>query len=77
MPSSVVSTFFYNSLSCTLRVIFTSGLIYDYKNVPAQVYQAMTKTASKGRYLNQHIKGRYDFSKIETTDNSQSPRYES
>ena len=64
MPSSVVSAFFYDALSSTLRVIFTSGLIYDYTNVPVTVYEAMKKSTSKGKYLNQHIKGHYDFRKI-------------
>jgi len=64
MPSSVVSAFFYDSLSSTLRVIFTSGLIYDYINVPLTIYEAMKTSTSKGRYLNQHIKGHYEFRKI-------------
>ncbi len=66
MPSSVVSSFFYNPPSSTLRVIFTSGVVYDYKNVPAKVYEAMKKTTSKGKYLNKYIKGHYDFTKIES-----------
>jgi len=64
MPSSVISAFFYNSLSSTLRVIYTSGVIYDYIDVPANVYEAMKKAFSKGKYLNEHIKGHYSFKKV-------------
>ena len=64
MPSTVVSAFFYDSLSSTLRVIFTSGLVYDYINVPPTVFEAMKNSTSKGKYLNQHVKGHYAFRKI-------------
>ena len=64
MPSSVISTMFYNPNTATLRIIFVSGMVYDYKNVPEEVFQAMKSSGSKGTYLNQHIKGRYQFEKI-------------
>lgn len=64
MPSSVISTFHYNTVTATLRVIFISGRVYDYKNVPEKVYQAMKASSSKGTFLNLHIKGRYQFEEI-------------
>jgi len=64
MPSAVVSAFFYDSVSSTLRVRYTSGIIYDYLNVPANVYEAMKNAFSKGKYLNEHIKGHYSFRRI-------------
>lgn len=64
MPSSVVSTMSYNADTSTLRVVFVSGKIYDYKNVPEEVYHAMKTSASKGTYLNQHIKAHYEYEKI-------------
>ena len=64
MPSSVVSFISYNADTATLRITFVSGIIYDYKNVPEKVYHAMKTSGSKGTYLNQHIKGRYTFEKI-------------
>lgn len=39
-------------------------MIYDYKNVPEKVYKAMKTASSKGTYLNQHIKGKYDYKKV-------------
>jgi len=64
MPSSVVSAVIYDHASLTMRIIFVSGAIYDYKNVPEKVYHAMKISGSKGTYLNQHIKGNYEFEKI-------------
>ena len=64
MPSSVVSAMHYYPVTSTLRVIFVSGTVYDYKNVPEKVYKEMKKSSSKGAYLNQHIKGSYDYKKV-------------
>jgi hypothetical protein len=64
MPSSVIAGMSYNELSTTLRVTFVSGQVYEYKNVPEQVYLDMKRSGSKGTYLNQHIKGNYPFKKI-------------
>ncbi|HMK05141.1 MAG TPA: KTSC domain-containing protein [Ferruginibacter sp.] len=64
MPSSVISKIEYDDLSSRLRIIFVSGSIYDYLNVPLSIYNAMKRSGSKGTYLNQHIKGNYAFKKI-------------
>jgi KTSC domain-containing protein len=65
MPSTVISKFFYNEDSRILKIVFMSGIVYEYKNVPANVYQAMKTSGSKGIYFNQHIKGRYEFERVE------------
>jgi len=54
----------YDAGSATLRIIFTSGLVYDYKNVPQTVFNEMKASGAKGIYLNHHIKGKYDFEKV-------------
>ncbi len=64
MPSSVVAAMKYDAASATLRVIYISGLVYDYKNVPGEVYASMKASTSKGAFLNKYIKGKYDFLKI-------------
>jgi hypothetical protein len=64
MPSSVINNFHYDPPSSTLRVIFVSGMIYDYKKVPEKIYKAMKNAVSKGTYLNNHIKGYYDFKRV-------------
>jgi len=64
MPSSVILRISYDVATSTLRVVFVSGTIYDYKNVPEEIYHSMKAATSKGAYLNQHIKGNYSFEKI-------------
>lgn len=64
MPSSVVAHMQYNPEAQTLRIIYTSGNIYDYKKVPAEVYEEMKNAFSKGTFLNERIKGKYRYVKI-------------
>jgi len=64
MPSSVVAAIRYDAPSSTLRVIYVSGSIYDYKKVPEKVYIEMKAASSKGEFLNKQIKPNYEFEKI-------------
>ncbi|MEO8109743.1 MAG: KTSC domain-containing protein [Ginsengibacter sp.] len=64
MPSSVVSAIKYDRQSATLRITFVSGMVYDYKEVPEEIYKEMKISGSKGTYLNKHVKGNYEFEKI-------------
>jgi hypothetical protein len=64
MPSSVVSNINYDINTAILRITYVSGTIYDYLDVPEDVYTEMKKAFSKGTYLNLHIKGKYSFRKI-------------
>ena len=64
MPSSVVAAIRYDANTHTLRVIYVSGSIYDYKQVPEKIYKDMRDASSKGEFLNKHIKPNYEFEKI-------------
>lgn len=64
MPSTVISSIHYDPQTSTLRITFVSGMIYDYKNVPPHIYEALRTSGAKGIYLNRHIKGNYAFEKI-------------
>lgn len=64
MQSSVVAAMKYDAKKSRLRVIYTSGNIYDYKKVPEEVYNEMKSASSKGEYLNKQIKPNYEFEKI-------------
>ena len=64
MPSSVVTQIKYESLSSTLRVIYVSGMIYEYKNVPAEVFTQMKNAFAKGVFLNKYITDKYPFVKL-------------
>jgi hypothetical protein len=65
MPSSVVSKIIYKEETETLRIVFVSGMVYDYKKVPLEVYEAMKSSGSKGIFLNKFIKSNYEFEKVE------------
>jgi len=64
MPSSVVASFDYNLPKHVLRVVFVSGKIYDYHNVPQSIYEEMKIAESKGTFLNLRIKNSYPFKKV-------------
>lgn len=64
MPSSVVAAIKYDASSMTLRVVYVSGSVYDYKKVPESIYAGMKAASSKGEFLNKHIKPNYAFEKV-------------
>ena len=63
MPSSVIASMSYNEASCALTIVFVSGLVYEYLNVPAGVFAKMKSARSKGIFLNNEIKGKYPYAK--------------
>jgi hypothetical protein len=64
MPSSVVAAIRYDAKVSTLRVVYVSGAVYDYKEVPEKIYNEMKTASSKGEFLNKNIKPNYEFEKI-------------
>ncbi len=64
MPSTVIQHICYFPDTHILRVEFLSGLIYDYKNVPPEVYKSLKIAGSKGRFLNFYIKGKFEFDRV-------------
>ena len=64
MPSTVISSMNYNVDTATLTITFVSGLVYEYKNIPEEIYTALRTSGAKGIYFNAHIKGKYDFEKV-------------
>ena len=64
MPSSVVAAMKYDAKKSKLRIIYTSGNIYEYKKVPEKVYNEMKTASSKGKFLNKQIKPNYEFEKV-------------
>lgn len=54
----------YDPISSSLVIAFVSGVIYRYKEVPEEKYEAMKASRSKGWYHNKYIKPNYDFEKL-------------
>jgi hypothetical protein len=65
MPSTVIASMKYNEETSVLRITFVSGLVYDYKDVPVEIYTQLKTSKSKGIYFNGHIKNKYEFEKVE------------
>ena len=47
-----------------LRVVYTSGAVYDYIGVEEDIYEQMKQAESKGAFLNMVIKPKYPFRKV-------------
>ncbi len=59
MPSAVIQTIDYDVPLSRLTVTFTTGRIYEYFAVPQAVVDDFRSAASKGAYLNVHIRDVY------------------
>lgn len=64
MPSTVIQSFSHDENSQRLRVALLNGSIYDYLDVPVEVYREMKDSFSKGKFYNEQIKPHYAFEKI-------------
>ncbi len=54
----------YDREKSMLEVAFRGGGVYEYENVPQDIYDALMKADSHGIYFNDHIKEKYVTRKI-------------
>ncbi len=54
--SSAIQSFRYDAASRRLQVEFQHGAVYDYLDVPPEVYEEMKAASSKGEYFNTSVK---------------------
>jgi hypothetical protein len=64
MPSTVISTMDYDPEARTLTIVYVSGQIYVYRDVPETVYKELKASRVKGRYLRFFVKDKYAFEKV-------------
>lgn len=64
MPSSVVEHIRYDPDKKDLFVVFVSGDVYRYKDVPEKIYKNFKAAISKGTFLNRTIKKKYKMEKV-------------
>jgi len=64
VSSSNIASIGYDQASSTLEVEFLKGGVYQYFDVPNNVFQGMMTANSHGEYLAQNIKGHYRYSKV-------------
>lgn len=66
LSSSVVRSIGYEGRTRTLEVGFTSGEVYQYLDVDPSDVEAFLAADSKGTFLNEQIKPRYQAVRVET-----------
>ena len=64
VESSLLKAVKYDAGSQTLTVKFTSGAMGEYTGVPANVYDELMKSDSKGKYLTGKIKGEFEYKEL-------------
>jgi hypothetical protein len=64
VTSSTIVSVGYDAATGTLEVEFKSGDVYQYFDVPPRVHEEFMAAQSQGKFLHQHIKGRYRYSKL-------------
>jgi hypothetical protein len=62
--SSNIKSIGYNEITRSLEVEFNNGTIYEYYKVPKEVHDLLMTSASHGKYLNQYIKKKYAFKRV-------------
>lgn len=64
VASSNITSIGYDPAIETLEVEFWSGSVYQYYNVPENIYEQLKKASSKGRFLHTYIKNAYPYSRV-------------
>jgi len=64
IESAAISAAGYDERSRILRVTFRSGRSYEYLAVLPEEYQRFMNAESRGAYLNQIIKPKYEFREV-------------
>lgn len=59
LESTTLAWAHYRSDHNLLQLGFHNGSVYDYFDVPPDIYHALLASDSKGRYFNQHIRNRF------------------
>ena len=63
--SSNISHTGYDPFTNTLAVQFKSGATYHYHGVPLDVYHALGKSESVGKFISANVLGKFKHSKLE------------
>ena len=64
MPSNAVAEIRYDHARERLTVMFVTGRIYEYVDVPVEVAASFQSAFSKGAFFDTYIRDRYDFREI-------------
>jgi hypothetical protein len=48
----------------TLEIMFTSGTVYQYFDVPEHVYDGLMNADSHGRFFNEQVRGHFRYARV-------------
>ena len=65
VESSLLATVSYDAAGAILKVRFRDGAVYQFTEVPRQIFQDLLQAGSKGAYFNHHIRGLYAYSRLQ------------
>jgi hypothetical protein len=66
VDSSMLSSIGYDSSTSTLEVEFkNNGIVWQYHDVPEDIYNDLMAADSAGKYFLANIKGKYSESKVD------------
>lgn len=63
VKSSVIRDVWYKPSIASLVVEYINGSNYEYLNVPYFVFEGFRSAESKGKFINKHIKSKFEFRK--------------
>ena len=63
MSAILIASAGYDRATETLEVEFQNGAIYQYFNVPENLFKQLMREKAKGKFLNTHIRNAYPFSR--------------
>ena len=65
VSSSNIASIGYDSMAQILEVEFLNGSIYQYYDIPQDLYEGLMAASSHGKYLNDYIKkGGYSYARV-------------
>lgn len=64
VSSSDIASIGHNPNLSTLEIEFLSGGVYQYHNISESIFREIMSASSHGSYFHQHIKDKYNYTKI-------------
>lgn len=61
VESDVIHAIGYEDDLHILEIIFNNGGIYQYRNVPREVFDQLKRAESKGSYFHDNIRGEFEY----------------
>ena len=64
LSSSNLSRIRYDENTNTLEIEFQGGRIYQYFDVPVQIFEGLLSASSHGKFHSENIKGHYRYARV-------------